>query len=153
MKFMRKEKSQLMLKMQSNIIQKVRKYYLAGGICIVIDFSITMLLVKVFNCIPIYSHYIGWLLGLIGSFCLNRLWVFPETSLRLWSTTARFVLWSLVSMGITSLIIIGLNSILLIDFFVSKTVAIAFVSILNYMVNSSVVFVQSCSYDREEGGR
>ncbi len=117
---------------------KIIKFGLAGSVGIVIDFGFTWLCKEKLKWNKYLSNIIGFSLAVINNYILNRIWTFKSTNPRWETEFGKFVLLSLIGLGLNNLFLYLFHQRLKMNFYAGKLVATLLVFIWNF--SSNLVF-------------
>lgn len=122
-------------------ILQVFKFGIVGLIGMAIDFSITWLFKEKFKVNKYLANAFGLIFAVTNNYIINRIWTFKSNSTSWEEEFLKFLIVSLVGLGLNTLIIYlfhqrkeGVN------FYVAKLIAIVIVFVWNYTLNSLFTF-------------
>jgi putative flippase GtrA len=118
---------------------RVFKFGIVGLLGMVVDFGITFLLKEKVRINRYVANALGFSCAVLSNFTLNRAWTFGSHAANVEGQLLRFLLVSLVGLGLNTLIIFlltrrGLN------FYLGKALAILIVFVWNYSANAYFTF-------------
>lgn len=121
---------------------RIIKFSIVGIINTAVDFTVFVLLNKIFGIYFLHSQVFGYVAGIINSFILNKIWTFGDKEINKKTTTQfiKFIFINLVSLSIT---LVGMNifvNYFNIDVIMSKVMVIFLSQIINYFGYKIVVF-------------
>lgn len=132
------------------LILKFVKFGIVGASGTVIDFGLTALCKGILGMPDLLSNTIGFTLAATSNYFLNRVWTWKSTSKEVGVEYAKFLIVSLVGLGLNSLIIFLLKDISLVprfvettldwDFWVAKIIATGVVMVWNFVANNFFTF-------------
>lgn len=114
---------------------KIIKFGLAGTVGIFIDFGITWLCKEKLRWNKYLSNVIGFSLAVVNNYILNRIWTFKSTNPRWEAEFGRFVLLSLIGLGLNNLFLYLFHQKLKMNFYAGKLVATLIVFVWNFTSN------------------
>jgi len=121
--------------------QQFIKYGIVGVINTLITLSVIFLLMNGFDVNYLISNIVGYMLGFINSFILNKLWTFKSKG-KLKNELFLFIIAFLVCYGAQLLFLIFLIEGLDFSAEISQIIAMAFYTILNFLGNKYFTFKQ-----------
>ena len=124
----------------SVLIWKFVKFCVVGFSGMVVDFGITWLCKEKFAWNKYLSNSIGFVLAATNNYIWNRLWTFHSTSAEIPLEYGKFLLISIIGLGINNLVIYLLHEKLKLNFYLSKLCAIGVVTIWNFTMNYLFTF-------------
>jgi len=119
-----------------DMIQKVLKFGAVGLLGMCVDFFITWLCKEKFRFNKYIANSIGFSVAVVNNFYWNLRWTFQAAGNNTASYFIRFVLFSLIGLGLNNLFIFLFNDKLGINFYISKAMAIVCVFIWNFSANN-----------------
>ncbi len=132
------------------LILKFVKFGIVGASGTVIDFGLTALCKGILGMPDLLSNTIGFTLAATSNYFLNRVWTWKSTSKEVGVEYAKFLIVSLVGLGLNSLILFLLKDISLVprfvettldwDFWVAKIIATGVVMVWNFVANNFFTF-------------
>ena len=124
----------------SLLISKFLKFCIVGASGMVIDFGTTWLLKERLKVNKYVANSTGFILAATSNYILNRIWTFQSNDPQIASQYFSFVIISLVGLGINNLVIYILNDRFRCNFYLSKLIAIAVVTLWNFLMNLMITF-------------
>jgi len=122
-------------------ILQVFKFGIVGFIGMAVDFSITWLFKEIFKVNKYLANAGGFIFAVTNNYIINRIWTFKSTHANWEEEFLKFLIVSLVGLGLNTLIIYlvhqrkeGIN------FYIAKLIAIIIVFIWNYTINALFTF-------------
>jgi putative flippase GtrA len=109
-----------------------------SGMCI--DFGITWVCKEKLHWNKFLANSFGFTLAVINNYLLNRVWTFESNSADWQIEFGKFVLVSLVGLGINNLLVYILHSRMKAGFYLSKAAATACVIAWNFLTNYFFTF-------------
>ncbi len=104
------------------------------------DFGITFLLKEKLKVQQYVSNACGFITAASTNYLLNRLWTFHSNDPNISLEYGRFILISMVGLGINMLILWLLVKKLGMNFYLAKLFAIGFVTVWNFFANIAYTF-------------
>lgn len=121
---------------------KFLKFACVGLSGVVIDFGFTYLFKEIVKIPKYVANAIGFTLAATSNWFLNRIWTFGSHNPEIGIEYLKFLVISLIGLGINTLILWILVSKLKQRFYLSKLVAIVVVTIWNFLMNLIFTFTQ-----------
>ncbi|MEI6696040.1 MAG: GtrA family protein [Bacteroidota bacterium] len=128
------------LLLTSELILKFLKFGLVGASGVIVDFGFTYLCKEIFKIQKYIANAIGFTLAASSNYIFNRIWTFHSLNPEIGLEYSKFLLISLVGLGINTLILWTLVSKFNKNFYVSKLFAIAVVTVWNFFFNLIFTF-------------
>ena len=122
------------------LLSKFIKFGLVGFSGVFVDFSITWLLKERFRVQQYASNATGFMTAASTNYVLNRIWTFQSTNPNVAFEYGEFILISIIGLAINTTILWLLVSRLKLNFYVSKIIAIAIVTLWNFAANLAFTF-------------
>jgi len=119
---------------------KLIKFGVVGFSGVVVDFSITYLLKEKLKVQKYVSNACGFIIAASSNYILNRIWTFHSNNPAVLMEFSKFMLISILGLGINSLILWVLVSRFKMNFYVSKLFAIGVVTLWNFIANVIFTF-------------
>ena len=117
-------------------LTRIAKFGIVGFIGMCIDFFVTWLCKEKFRFNKYLANSLGFTCAVINNFILNLRWTFQASGNHTVSYFIRFVLFSLVGLGLNNLCVFIFNDKMKINFYVSKALAVACVFAWNFCSNN-----------------
>jgi putative flippase GtrA len=126
------------------LITKFFKFCVVGVIGTAVDFGVTALCKEILKIQKYVSNGIGFTLAATGNYLLNRNWTFVENKSHDYIAFeyVKFMIISIIGLGINTLILFLVSKKLKRGFYFSKVVATAVTMIWNFFANLLITFVQ-----------
>jgi len=124
-----------------DILIKFMKFGAVGATGVVVDFSFTWLAKEKAFIQKYVANAIGFTVAATTNYFLNRWWTFHSNNPELAMEYSRFLLVSIIGLGLNTLIIWFLVSKRNRNFYISKLFAIGLVTIWNFFINLAFTFV------------
>jgi putative flippase GtrA len=121
---------------------KFLKFACVGVTGVVIDFGVTYLFKEVVKIPKYWANAIGFTIAATSNWFLNRIWTFSSHNPQIGLEYLKFLVISLIGLGINTLILWLLVSKMKQRFYFSKLIAIAVVTIWNFVMNLIFTFTQ-----------
>ena len=122
------------------VILKFLKFCVVGFSGMVVDFGATWLCKEKFGRNKYVSNSIGFVLAATNNYLWNRLWTFHSNSTNIPVEYGKFLLVSIVGLGINNLTIYILHDKLRLNFYFAKLLAIGVVTLWNFTMNFLFTF-------------
>lgn len=121
-------------------IFKFLKFSVVGASGVLVDFGFTYLCKEIIKIPKYVSNAIGFTIAASSNYFLNRVWTFRSHNPEIGIEYSKFIVVSLIGLGINTLILWILVSKNKKNFYISKLFAIAFVTIWNFFANLVFTF-------------
>jgi putative flippase GtrA len=131
----------MMQYLSQDVLVKFLKFGTVGATGVVVDFGFTWLSKEVFKVQKYVANVIGFTLAASSNYFLNRWWTFKSNNPELMVEYSRFLFFSLIGLGLNTLILWYLVSRRNHNFYVSKLFAIGIVTVWNFFINLMFTFV------------
>lgn len=122
------------------LIIKFLKFCVVGFSGMVVDFGVTWLCKERLKWNKYLSNSLGFILAATNNYLWNRLWTFQSTSRQIPVEYGKFLLISIIGLGINNLTIYILHDKLKLNFYLAKLLAIGIVTIWNFVMNYLFTF-------------
>lgn len=122
-------------------IAKFIKFAVVGLSGVFVDFGFTWLCKEKIGIQKYVSNGIGFTIAASTNYILNRIWTFQSTDPEIAIQYAKFLVISLIGLGINTLILWLLVQKSKMNFYVAKLFAIGVVTIWNFLANLLYTFV------------
>ncbi len=119
---------------------RIFKFITVGGINTAITLVTFYFLNNVYGMNYLLGSFLGYSLGIINSYILNKLWTFRDSDKKVIPQFMRFVAVSMISMGINLTVMYILIERLNLDSLFSQVIAIIFSTVSNYTGSRILVF-------------
>jgi putative flippase GtrA len=123
------------------LLVKFLKFGLVGATGMVVDFGFTYLCKEIMRIQKYVANAVGFTLAATGNYFLNRWWTFHSQNPEIGIEYSKFLLISLIGLGINTLVIWFLVTRFKSNFYLSKLFAIGVVTIWNFFANLAFTFV------------
>ncbi|MEO8710670.1 MAG: GtrA family protein [Parafilimonas sp.] len=117
-------------------IIKVAKFGIVGFIGMCIDFFVTWLLKEKFRVNKYVANSIGFTCAVINNFYLNLKWTFQTNGQNTNIYLIKFILISIIGLGLNNMFIYIFNERFSVNFYVSKALAVLCVFVWNFSANN-----------------
>ena len=117
-------------------LQKIGKFGIVGFIGMCVDFLITWLLKEKLRINKYIANSIGFTCAVINNFFLNLKWTFHTGGPNVNIYFVKFILISVIGLGLNNMFIYLFNDRLSINFYVSKALAVVCVFVWNFAANN-----------------
>lgn len=125
----------------SPVFAKFLKFGIVGFSGVFVDFGITYFLKEKLKVQQYLSNAIGFISASSTNYFLNRIWTFHSSDPNITQQYGRFLFISLIGLCINTLILWILVSKFKLNFYISKLMAIAVVTVWNFFANMAFTFV------------
>ena len=119
---------------------KLVRFGITGLIGMVVDFGITWVCREKFRLNQYIANSTGFLCAVVSNYILNRVWTFHSQDPLVMMQFSKFLLASLIGLGINNGIIYLLNERLGMKFYTSKLIATGVVMLWNFWANYTFTF-------------
>jgi putative flippase GtrA len=119
-----------------DLIYKMIRFGLVGLLGMGIDFSVTWFCKETLRINKYVANSLGFTTAAICNFFLNMFWTFNASSTNEEVYFIKFIIISLVGLGLNNLFIYLFNSRLSLNFYLSKLIAVGLVFIWNFAANN-----------------
>ena len=119
---------------------KLAKFLCVGASGAAIDIGATYLCKEKFGWNRFLANSIGFCLGVINNFFLNRAWTFKDSTIPVGAQFEKFALVSLVGLGISNLALYIMHKKFNINFYWAKVLTTIFVVSWNFTANLLFTF-------------
>lgn len=126
--------------MTTDSLWKFIKFGIVGFSGVFVDFGITWLCRELLGLNQYVANSTGFLTAVISNYIFNRIWTFKSTDPRIAAQFAKFLGISLVGLVLNNGIIYLLNEQFGMDFYLSKLIATAVVTVWNFGANKTFTF-------------
>jgi putative flippase GtrA len=117
-------------------IEKVAKFGVVGIIGMCVDFLVTWLLKEKIKLNRYVANSIGFTCAVINNFYLNLYWTFHAGGQSTNTYLIRFILISIVGLGLNNAFVYLFSERLRLNFYLSKVLAVACVFLWNFTANN-----------------
>ncbi len=122
------------------LVNKFIKFGVVGASGVIVDFGFTYLGKEIVKIPKYYANAIGFTIAASTNYFLNRIWTFHSQNPDIGLQYSKFILISLIGLGLSTLIIWTLVSKFKWNFYFSKLCAIGVVTIWNFIFNMIFTF-------------
>ena len=122
------------------ILLKLLKFCLVGFSGTILDFSLTGLLKEKLQINKYVANSCGFVTAASSNYFLNRIWTFGSHNEHIHQEYLSFFLISLIGLGWNNLLLWVFHDKLALNFYLSKFLAIMFVTIWNFVMNYLFTF-------------
>ena len=119
---------------------KFIKFCLVGLSGMLIDFGTTWVLKEKVRVNKYIANSTGFILAATSNYIWNRFWTFHSENTHVTTEYLSFILISLAGLGLNNLILYFFNDKLKFNFYLSKLIAVGFVTIWNFVLNYLITF-------------
>ena len=121
-------------------ILKFLKFAVVGFSGVFVDFGITYLFKEIIKINKYVSNAIGFVCAATSNYILNRIWTFESENASIATEYGKFMLVSVIGLGINSLTLYILTDKLKWNFYLSKIFAIGMATLWNFFANLMFTF-------------
>jgi len=129
--------------LKKTFLSKLIKFCFVGFSGMIIDFGLTFLCKEKIRMNKYVSNAIGFLSAATSNYYLNRIWTFHSLNPAIAVEYSKFIFFSIIGLGLNTLIIWLLIKKLDMNFYVSKLFAIFVVTFWNFFINLAYTFVSA----------
>lgn len=122
------------------LILKFLKFCIVGFSGMVVDFGFTWLCKEKFKWNKYVSNSIGFVLAATNNYIWNRWWTFQSDNTNIPIEYGKFLMISVIGLGLNNLVIYLLHEKLNLNFYLAKLIAIGAVTIWNFVMNYRFTF-------------
>jgi putative flippase GtrA len=122
------------------LIAKFLKFCVVGAIGTGVDFGITALCKEALKIQKYVSNGIGFTIAATGNYILNRIWTFQSENEQIATEYIKFMVVSVIGLGINTLTLYLVSKKLKRGFYFSKVVATGVTMIWNFFANLLFTF-------------
>lgn len=128
------------------LLAKFIKFGLVGLSGTVIDFFFTWLCKEKLRWNKFISNSIGFILAATSNYVLNRVWTFESDNQQVGREFISFFLVSLIGLLLNNLLLYFFHEKVKLNFYLAKAIAVALVTIWNFLANYLFTFQQVAGY-------
>lgn len=122
------------------ILMRFIRFGIVGASGMVVDFGVTWLCKEKLRWNKYVSNSLGFILAATNNYLWNRVWTFQSQSEAVAREYISFVVIALIGLGLNNLIIYLLHERWHLNFYLSKLIAIACVTLWNFSMNYVFTF-------------
>lgn len=122
------------------LILKFLKFCIVGFSGMVVDFGFTWLCKEKFKWNKYVSNSIGFVLAATNNYIWNRWWTFQSNNANIPIEYGKFLVISVIGLGLNNLVIYLLHEKLKLNFYLAKLIAIGVVTVWNFVMNYRFTF-------------
>jgi putative flippase GtrA len=122
------------------LLMKFIKFGVVGFSGVFIDFGFTYISKEYLKAQKYLANAIGFTMAASSNYYLNRIWTFQSHNPHIAEEYVRFLLVSILGLGISTLVIYVLNGRFKMNFYIAKLFAIGGVMVWNFFVNILYTF-------------
>jgi len=119
---------------------KFIKFCAVGFSGMIIDFGTTWLLKEKARVNKYIANSTGFILAATSNYIWNRFWTFHSENTHVATEYLSFILISIAGLGLNNLILYFFTDKLKFNFYLSKLIAIGFVTVWNFVLNYLITF-------------
>jgi len=124
-----------------DLVFKFLKFGVVGASGVIVDFGFTYLFKEIVKIQKYVANAIGFTMAASSNYFLNRWWTFQSHNPHIAMEYSKFLFFSLLGLGLNTLVIWILVSKYNRNFYISKLFAIAVVTVWNFFANWAFTFV------------
>lgn len=124
-----------------DILIKFMKFGAVGATGVVVDFGFTWFCKEKIRMQKYLANAVGFTIAASSNYFLNRWWTFQSNNPELAIEYSRFLFFSIIGLGMNTLVIWFLVNKRNYNFYISKLFAIGVVTIWNFFINLAFTFV------------
>jgi putative flippase GtrA len=121
-------------------IFKFLRFGIVGASGVFVDFGITYICKEILRINKYISNSIGFLTATISNYILNRIWTFHSVEPTIALQFSKFLLISIIGLGINNTIILFMTTKFKTNFYISKALATLIVMFWNFFANYYYTF-------------
>jgi putative flippase GtrA len=121
-------------------VLKLLKFSIVGFFGMILDFSVTFVCKEILKMQKYVANAIGFIVAATSNYIFNRIWTFESRNPHVTLEYSRFLVVSLIGLGLSTLVIWVMSGKLKINFYLSKLVAITVVTCWNFLINAYYTF-------------
>ncbi len=122
------------------LILKFLKFCIVGFSGMVVDFGFTWLCKEKLKWNKYVSNSIGFVLAATNNYIWNRWWTFQSNNANIPIEYGKFLVISVIGLGLNNLVIYLLHEKLKLNFYLAKLIAIGVVTVWNFVMNYRFTF-------------
>jgi len=122
------------------LINKFLKFCVVGGSGVLIDFGLTYTFKEKVKLNKYVANTIGFTVAASTNYILNRVWTFHSHNPHVMTEYSKFIIIALLGLGINTLVLWFFVSKVKFNFYMSKLIAIGFVTVWNFFMNIIFTF-------------
>ncbi len=126
--------------MNNDLILKFLKFGVVGFSGVFVDFGITWVCREKIRLNQYLANSTGFMCAVVSNYLLNRVWTFESHDPSVALQFSKFLIASLIGLGLNNGIIYLLNERYRVNFYVAKLVATAAVTVWNFWANYTFTF-------------
>jgi len=127
--------------MNNDLLWKFLKFGVVGFTGVFVDFGITWVCREKLRLNQYVANSTGFLCAVVSNYTLNRVWTFQSHDPSVVTQFSKFLLASMIGLGINNGIIYLLNERYKVNFYLAKLVATAVVTVWNFWANYTFTFI------------
>lgn len=127
--------------MNNDLLWKFLKFGVVGFTGVFVDFGITWVCREKLRLNQYVANSTGFLCAVLSNYTLNRVWTFQSHDPSVVTQFSKFLLASMIGLGINNGIIYLLNERYKVNFYLAKLVATAVVTVWNFWANYTFTFI------------
>ncbi len=128
------------------MLLKFVKFSIVGAGGVIIDFALTYLCKEKLKINKYVSNSIGFIVAATSNYILNRIWTFGSENPQIATEYARFILVSVVGLGINNTVLWLLHGKGKYNFYLSKIASVGIATLWNFFANYTFTFSHTFSF-------
>ena len=121
-------------------MKKFLRYILTGFLNTLATYITSIILLKIFNLFLVISNFVGYVVGIVVSFYLNRNFVFRNKDPKIKKQFYKFIFACLISYLINLIFLIIFSYIFQLNDYISQILSMAAYSISFYVLSNKYIF-------------
>ncbi len=130
----------------NEMLLKFVKFSIVGSSGVIIDFALTYLCKEKLKINKYISNSIGFIVAATSNYILNRIWTFGSENPEIATEYGKFIMVSVVGLGINNFVLWLLHGKGKLNFYVSKFVSVGIATIWNFFANYTFTFSQTIGF-------
>lgn len=115
------------------------RYAIAGGLSAITHVGTLTLLVETGAASPVIASTVGFVLSVVVSYALQKVWVFASTA-RHRSTMPKFLVATMTALGLNAGVLALGTEVLSLNYLLVQAVSLVLIPVSNYLINASWTF-------------
>jgi putative flippase GtrA len=124
----------------NELVIKIVKFGIVGFSGVLVDFAITWLLKEQLKWSKYLANSLGFLCAASNNYIFNRLWTFQDSNPEVWWQYGKFMLISVVGLGLNNAVVWVAHERRNFNFYVAKVLAVFVVMFWNFIANYYYTF-------------
>ena len=123
-----------------NKMKKFLRYIFSGVINTIVTYITSIILLKIFNIFLVFSNLLGYVVGIVVSFYLNRNFVFKSKKVEIKKQFYKFICACLFSYLINLIFLIFFSYIIELNDYISQILSMISYSLTFYYLSNKYIF-------------